>query len=104
MTPAEPDLSASHSEPVELVRRILAGDPAAEREMVDRYSRGVRFLLLQLTRNPAWADDLYQETFRLALEKVRGGELREPDTGVPTRHAGLRKAVSPHSQILQRPS
>jgi|GEM_PF-617669 len=67
------------AEPAELVRHILAGDPAAEREMVERYSRGVRFLLLQLTRDPAWADDLYQETFRLALEKVRGGELREPD-------------------------
>lgn len=47
--------------------------------MVERYSRGVRFVLLQLTREPARADDLYQETFRLALEKVRGGELREPD-------------------------
>jgi RNA polymerase sigma-70 factor, ECF subfamily len=79
MTPAAPDLPGSHSEPAELVRRILAGDPAAEREMVERFSRGVRFLLLQLTRDPAWADDLYQETFRLALEKVRGGELREPD-------------------------
>jgi len=67
------------AEPAELVRHILAGDPAAEREMVERYSGGVRFLLLQLTRDPAWADDLYQETFRLALEKVRGGELREPD-------------------------
>jgi RNA polymerase sigma-70 factor (ECF subfamily) len=67
------------AEPAELVRHILAGDPAAEREMVERYSQGVRFLLLQLTRDPAWADDLYQETFRLALEKVRGGELREPD-------------------------
>jgi RNA polymerase sigma-70 factor (ECF subfamily) len=79
MTPAEPDLPVPHSEPAELVRRILAGDPAAEREMVERYSRGVRFVLLQLTREPARADDLYQETFRLALEKVRGGELREPD-------------------------
>ena len=79
MTPAEPDLHPSRSEPAELVRRILDGEPAAEREMVERYSRGVRFVLLQLTREPAWADDLYQETFRLALEKVRGGELREPD-------------------------
>jgi RNA polymerase sigma-70 factor, ECF subfamily len=67
------------SEPADLVRRIRAGERDAEREMVERYSRGVKFLLLQLTGNPAAADDLHQETFRLVLEKVRGGELREPD-------------------------
>jgi RNA polymerase sigma-70 factor, ECF subfamily len=79
MTSAVPDPPASPAAPAELVRRILAGEPAAEREMVERYSRGVRFLLLQLTRDPSRADDLHQETFRLALEKVRGGELREPE-------------------------
>ena len=78
MTPAEQE-HAVPAEPAALVRRILSGEPAAEREMVERYSRGVRFLLLQLTRDPSRADDLHQETFRLALEKVRGGELREPD-------------------------
>ncbi len=45
---------------------------------MERYSRGVKFLLLELTRDPARADDLHQETFRLVLEKVRGDELREP--------------------------
>lgn len=47
--------------------------------MVERYSRGVTFLLRELTGDAARADDLHQETFRLVLEKVRGGELREPD-------------------------
>ncbi len=63
----------------ELVRRIQAGDRGAESEMVERYSRGVRFLLLQLTGNTARAEDLHQETFLLAVRKVRAGELREPE-------------------------
>ncbi|HYN19591.1 MAG TPA: RNA polymerase sigma factor [Thermoanaerobaculia bacterium] len=63
----------------ELVRRILSGDPAAETELVHRFSRALTFLLRRLTRDDAAADDLYQETFRLVIEKVRGGELREPE-------------------------
>ncbi len=64
---------------VELVRRIRSGDPGAEAELVQRFSRALTFLLRRLTRDEAAADDLYQETFRLVIEKVRGGELREPE-------------------------
>jgi RNA polymerase sigma-70 factor (ECF subfamily) len=67
------------ADPEDLVRRIRAGQPGAEREMVDRYSRGVSFLLLELTGDRSRADDLHQETFRLAIEKVRAGELRQPE-------------------------
>ena len=72
-------LAVAPSAPAQLVRRILAGERSAESELVDRYSRGVRFLLLELTRDPARADDLHQETFQLVIQKVRDGELREPD-------------------------
>jgi RNA polymerase sigma-70 factor (ECF subfamily) len=64
---------------VELVRRIVSGDPAAEAELVERFSRALSFLLRRLTRDEAAAEDLYQETFRLVIEKVRRGELREPE-------------------------
>lgn len=64
---------------VELVRRIVSGDAAAEAELVRRFSRALSFLLRRLTRDEAAAEDLYQETFRLVIEKVRGGELREPE-------------------------
>jgi RNA polymerase sigma-70 factor (ECF subfamily) len=63
----------------ELVHRIVAGDPAAEAELVERFSRALSFLSRRLTRDDAAAEDLYQETFRLVIEKVRGGELREPE-------------------------
>jgi RNA polymerase sigma-70 factor (ECF subfamily) len=63
----------------DLVHRIVSGDPAAEVELVQRFSRATSFLLRRLTRDDAMAEDLYQETFRLVIEKVRGGELREAE-------------------------
>lgn len=76
----EAEASRPRSEPsAELVRRIVSGDPAAEVELVHRFSRALTFLLRRLTRDEAAAEDLYQETFRLVIEKVRGGELREPE-------------------------
>lgn len=63
----------------DLVRRIVSGDPAAEAELVQRFSRAVTFLLRRLARDEAVAEDLYQETFRLVIEKVRAGELREAE-------------------------
>jgi RNA polymerase sigma-70 factor (ECF subfamily) len=63
----------------ELVRRIVSGDPTAEAELVRRFSRAVSFLLRRLARDEALMEDLYQETFRLVIEKVRGGELREAE-------------------------
>ncbi|MGA3240945.1 MAG: RNA polymerase sigma factor [Bryobacteraceae bacterium] len=65
--------------PADLVRRIMAGDSAAEEELVHRYSRGVFFVLNQNVSDREIAEDLYQETFRLTLEKIRGGEVREPE-------------------------
>jgi len=65
--------------PGDLVRRIQAGDSRAEAELVELYGEGVTFLLRRWTRDRDAADDLFQETFRLAIEKIRHGEVREPD-------------------------
>ena len=62
-----------------LVRRIRAGDPAAESELVARFSRGLLLMLRRLVQNPALADDLHQETLALVLGKIRRGEVREPE-------------------------
>ena len=61
----------------DLVRRIASGDSSAEGELVERYSRGVLYLLRRLA--PELADDLHQETFRIALERLRRRELDEPE-------------------------
>ena len=65
--------------PAELVSRIRAGEPSADDELVRRYSRGVFFVINQLMPDRSQAEDVYQDSFRLALEKVRAGELREPE-------------------------
>jgi RNA polymerase sigma-70 factor (ECF subfamily) len=63
----------------ELVRRVEAGDRKAEEELIQRYSRGVTYLLRHLTRDPVLSDDLHQDTFRTVLERVRRGELEDPE-------------------------
>ncbi len=45
---------------------------------MELFSRAVRLLLDRHTNGRPEAEDLYQETFRIALEKIRAGELREP--------------------------
>jgi RNA polymerase sigma-70 factor, ECF subfamily len=60
------------------VRRIVAGDAAAEGELVARYSRGLLCLLRRLGVTPELADDLHQETFRIAIERLRQRGLDEP--------------------------
>lgn len=72
----------------DLVRRIVAGEEPAEAELVERCGRTLRFLARRFTRHEADADDLYQETLMLALEKIRRGELREPE-----RLAGFLRAL-----------
>jgi RNA polymerase sigma-70 factor (ECF subfamily) len=70
---------APGSDLADLVHRIQAGDPAAESELVARFSRGLLLMLRRLVQNAALADDLHQETFALVLAKIRRGEVREPE-------------------------
>ena len=63
----------------ELVRRIRDADSRAEEELVARFSRGLHFHLRRLSGDPAVADDLHQETFRIALQRLRGEGIGEPE-------------------------
>jgi RNA polymerase sigma-70 factor (ECF subfamily) len=63
----------------ELVRRIIAGDSRADEEMVLRYKDGVFQIIYQVVRNQSVTDDLCQETLIKALEKIRHGDVREPE-------------------------
>ncbi len=73
------DPEGSGGDSARLVERIRSGDPNADRELVERFGRGLMILLRRSSRNRGDADDLYQETFRVALEKIRRGGLREPE-------------------------
>ena len=66
------------SAPEDLVRRIQSGEREAEEQLVCRYRRGVSLLLSSARRDAPAMDDLFQETFRIAIEKIRSGALREP--------------------------
>ena len=46
---------------------MFAGDEVATRQLLDRYHRPLYGTLLRLTRNPADAEELFQETFVRAL-------------------------------------
>ena len=81
--------------PADLVRRIQAGDRRAEEELVERYGEGLTFLLRRWTRDREAAADLYQESFQLAIEKIRRGELRDPDR-LPAFLRSLARNLSTH--------
>ena len=69
----------SGAEVVEIVRRIIAGDSAAEGEVVRRYGQGVAVIVDHIVRRESATEDVSQETFKIVLEKLRRGDLREPE-------------------------
>lgn len=62
----------------ELVAAVQAGDRRAEEDLVELFGQGVAFLLERHASGRPEAEDLYQDTFLIALQKVRAGDLREP--------------------------
>lgn len=51
-----------------------------EDSLYRKYARGVRFMLLEHCRgNEALADDLLQSTFLTVIEKLRAGDIKNPD-------------------------
>lgn len=71
--------ATSGMELAEIVRRIMAGDPAAEEELASRYSHGVSVIIDRIVRSQSASEDVSQETFRIALEKIRRGDVRQPE-------------------------
>ncbi len=63
----------------ELVAQIIAGVAAAEKELIRRFSRGLRFMIQRRVRNPEDARDISQDTLVVVIVKIRAGELKNPD-------------------------
>ena len=74
-----PEAERAAADTVDLVRRLAAGDSRAESELVERFSTGLTYMLRHYTGDAAFAEDIHQETFAVALQRLRRGELREPD-------------------------
>jgi RNA polymerase sigma-70 factor, ECF subfamily len=60
-----------------LVRRAIGGDPRAFSELVRRYQRAAYVVALGVTRRHEDAEDVAQEAFVVALERL--DECRDPD-------------------------
>lgn len=63
---------------VRIVQGILDSDVAAENELVERYSRGLRYILIRKSGDEERARDLLQETFLIAFRKLREKPLDQP--------------------------
>jgi RNA polymerase sigma-70 factor (ECF subfamily) len=61
-----------------IVQGIRDGDSDAESRLLERYSKGLRYLLLRRTHDEERARDLLQDTFLIAITKLRETELDEP--------------------------
>ena len=88
--------------PMALVTRIQAGDPEAERLLVERYQRPIRALLRQRLKQQADVEDFVQDTLSLGLSKVRDGQVREPDKLGSFLMSMARNLVIEHFRRLQR--
>ncbi len=67
-------------EDAELARRAAAGsDPAAEAELCRRLAPRIRLYGLRHLRDPHAAQDLVQQVLLMTLERLRAGEVREPE-------------------------
>ena len=63
----------------QLLRDVIENKPEAETNLIKRYADTIRGFLLRKTKNPASADDLFQETFGTALIKIRSGKVGQPE-------------------------
>jgi len=61
------------------MRRLIAGEAGAEEDLVRRYRDGVAIIISRIVYDPSVSEDLSQDTFRIVLEKIRQGEVREPE-------------------------
>lgn len=71
--------ATSETDWVEWVRRIILCDTDAEMELVRRYQDGISIIIGRIVNNESVTEDLSQETFKISLEKIRDGDVRDPE-------------------------
>ena len=73
-----PEKFHNNSDAADIVAGIAAGDPAAEQALLDKYFQPMLALLRFRCHDTAIADDLCQETFRIAIEQLREQQIDNP--------------------------
>jgi RNA polymerase sigma-70 factor (ECF subfamily) len=89
-----------------IVQGIRDGDSGAESRLFERYSNGLRYLLLRRVHDDERAQDLLQDTFYIAISKLREIDLENPERlagylrGIAIRvalNAGRRRQREPYA-------
>lgn len=75
----EPDLAEEARIAAAIAYGIRSGAEGAETDLVERYSRGLRYLLLRRVGDEELARDLLQDTLCIALEKLRSTDIENPE-------------------------
>lgn len=66
-------------EAADLAGRLRRGDADAEATLVARYRSGIAMIVRHRVKDPALADDISQEVFRVAFQSLRQGQLKEAE-------------------------
>jgi len=86
---------ANDRDEFDLVKRIAAGDEAAEREFVHLYLQGVRTLVRRYSRpGDPIVDDLTQDVLANVLVRLRTGALRDSNALSSYVHSAVMRATS----------
>lgn len=72
------EADSSQIAPEQIVLKIRDGERQAESILVQKYWRGIKFLLLKRCQSHELAEDLTQDTFIIAIHRIRQGEVKEP--------------------------
>lgn len=65
--------------PEALLSLIAEGNSEAESLLVNKYWRGLYFILLKDCKDPTLTEDICQDTFIAVLKKARTGQIENPD-------------------------
>lgn len=61
-----------------LLKKIQRRDPDAEKEFINHFEKGIRFLLSRLCNNQQVEEDLFQDTFMIVFQKIHNNKILEP--------------------------
>ena len=107
---ADPKLVEEAQAATRIAAGIQNGQPGSETELVQRYSRGLRYLLARRFGDPEEVEDLLQESLAIAISKLREIDLENPERlagylrGIAIRvalNAGRRRQRDPYSMEVE---
>jgi RNA polymerase sigma-70 factor, ECF subfamily len=75
------DLAQVNSETdlTEIVSRIIRGDTGAEEELINRYAEVIFIIISRKIQRRDVTEDISQDVFKIAIEKIRRGDVRDPE-------------------------